>query len=247
MATYPPEEFPHLYPKPIEYYERCLRYYVNMNHFILLAGLILWVVYLTDGSFVAGDGGKVFPYFMLQSLPMIFAEIWTFKWYKHMRDANTRTTRSAQLVPRRFLDFVSPVGLGMVLFVYVAFFAFIVYMKQFDHPWFGGYINVVILTAGNLFFAAILAWNIYGKKQNPHQSFEDRVLRTRLIAKQMIIISIAMTVYAVITIALSHFEVRDLQPTAMSLYFQVLVLITLRTLRIEKMNFEVYKECPVAT
>ena len=73
------------------------------------------------------------------------------------------------------------------------------------------------------------------------------MLKTRLIAKQMIIISIAMTVYTVFTIALSHFELRDLQPTAMSLYFQMLVLITLRTLRIEKMNFEVYKECPVAT
>ncbi len=95
-------------------------------------------------------------YFMVQFFPMILIEIWSFKYYKLMRKADSRTTRKAELNPRRLFDFISPTMIGMAMLVYFAFIVLILYIRQFEFPWFGGYWNIVGVTVGNLFFAGII-------------------------------------------------------------------------------------------
>ena len=69
--------------------------------------------------------------------------------------------------------------------------------------------------------------------------------------KSLVFISIAATIFIVINVILHAFELRYLNSIVMSLYFQVIGIASigtvLRTLRIEDINFEVYKEDPVAT
>jgi len=245
FATYPPSQYPRLYPEPIEYYEKARRNYRNLNVGVLLVGLSLLAVLLGDSRSGEWDVGNfVFPYFMIQFFPMMLLEIRSFKYYRLMRKADSRTTRKAELQPRRLFDFISPTMIGLALLVYFAFIALILYIRQFDFPWFGGYWNIVGVTAGNIFFAAIVAWNMYGKKRDPYQAYEDRKRQIELVVQQMVFMSIAATTFMALEVILASLDLRDLQPTVMSLYFQLIAVVCLRTLRIDNINFAVYKGDP---
>ena len=181
----------------------------------------------------------VFPYFFIQFFPLMLIEIESFKIYRLMREAST--TRKAELHPRRLFDFITIKMIGIVMFVYFAFIAFIIYINQFEFTWFGGFGNLAAMTAMNLFFALIIIWNMYGKKQDPYQAYEDRRKQIELIVKQMFFISIVATLFIVISVILHALDLRHLNPIVMSLYFQLIAVIALRTLSIDSINFEVYK------
>ena len=133
--------------------------------------------------------------------------------------------------------------------MYLAFIVFILYVRQFEFPWFGGYGNIVAMTAMNLFFAGIVFWNMYGKKLDPYLAYEDRKRQIELTVKSLVFISIAATLKIAISIVLGALELRHLKPIVTSLYFQLIVFIcigtVLRAFRVEDMNFEVYKKDPV--
>jgi hypothetical protein len=63
--------------------------------------------------------------------------------------------------------------------------------------------------------------------------------------------SIGLSIFAMIAAGIDEFDLDYLEPSIMSIYLQFTVLIglgaTLRTLRIENINFDVYKDDPVAT
>ena len=238
FATYPPSQYPRLYPEPIEYYEKAQRNYRNLNVAVLLVGLSLLAVFFGDSRSGQWDMGNfVFPYFMIQFFPVMLLEIRSFKYYRLMRKADSRTTRKAELQPRRLFDFISPTMIGLAVLVYFAFIALILYIRQFDFPWFGGYWNIVGVTAANIFFAAIVAWNMYGKKRDPYQAYEDRKRQIELVVQQMVFMSIAATTFMALEVILASLDLRDLQPTVMSLYFQLIAVICLRTLRIDNIKF----------
>ena len=85
---------------------------------------------------------------------------------------------------------------------------------------------------------------MYGKKLDPHQAYEDRKRQIELIVKQMVFMSIAVTMYTAIEIVLASLDLRNLQPTVMSFYFQLLGAVSLRSIGIDNINFEVYKADP---
>ncbi|MFC1492845.1 hypothetical protein ACFL6O_02720 [candidate division KSB1 bacterium] len=242
---YPPAVYPKLYPKGIEYFRKAWRNYKNMNLFILLAGLLLIAVligYPQSGEWDAGN--IVFVCFMIQFIPVMLLEIGSFKYYKLMRITDPRSTRKAELRPRRLFDFVSPKLVGMAALVYIAFIVFVIYIRQFEYPWFGGYGNIAGVTGINIFFAVIIMWNMYGKKIDPYQADEDRKRQIGLVVKQTVFVSIAATMFIAIDIVLAVLDLRNLQPLVMSLYFQLIAVAALQSLRIDTINFEVYKADP---
>ncbi len=242
FQTYPPSEYPKLYPEPMEYYERVQRNYRNMNVLIFLAGLLLMVGLLDYSRGYKWNGNIVMIYYMIQVFPMCLVEIGARKYYKSMKEIHSSTTRKAELRPRRLFDFISPLTIGLVVLVYGAFIVFIHYVRQFEYPWFGGYLNIVGITVSNLFLAGIVFWNLYGKKRDPYQTYEDRKKQIKLVAKQMAAVSIVATLYITMEIVLASLDLRHLQPMSKSIYFQLITMICFRTLQIENMNFEVYKE-----
>ena len=94
----------------------------------------------------------------------------------------------------------------------------------------------------NLVFAGIVFRQIYGKKLNPHQSRENRARQTRTIARVLVSVSIAATVFIALNVALAAFDLRDFQAAAHSIYFQLLAVISFQTYLLQHSDFDVYKE-----
>ena len=65
--------------------------------------------------------------------------------------------------------------------------------------------------------------------------------RIELNAKLLIVSSIVATVFIAINIAFRAFGQHDLVPMAQSLYFQLVALISMRSFRVDDVNFEVYR------
>ena len=245
--TYPPSAYPKLYPRPVEHYESARRSYRNLNAAILVVGLlILAALIVIPHDHDLGNAISI-GYYFVQFIPLMILEFSSFKELKLMRNASPRPTRKAELRPRHLFDFISPLFFGLAVSVYVVFVAIILYLRQFDYEWFGGFANIVGITLMNLLFAGIVLWHMYGKKQNPHISYEDRKKQIEAILKSFVFISIVATVFVLISVVLSALEIRHLLPIAMSLYLQVLAIATIRAYIIDYRNFDVYREDPIAT
>ena len=143
FETYPLSTYPKLYPKPIEYYTKAQRNYRIINLFILLAGLLILAVLLGISRSGEWDHAIASWYFVVQIFPMMLLELSSLKEFKLMRNAHSRTTRKAELHPRRLFDFISPSIIGIAIITYVAFVLLVLYIRQFEFPWFGGYWNIV--------------------------------------------------------------------------------------------------------
>lgn len=247
LTTYPPQDYPRLYPKGVVAYERSLVHFIYLNIAIFLVGMFFWVIFNLDAT---NDdyAGVSWAIFMLQSVPFLLLEIFTFRTWRMMRESDTRTTRKAGLRRRRMLDVISPLQIGVVTVVFIAFCLFVSYINQFDYPWFGGYLNVLLVGLGNALLAALVAWNLYGRKRDPYMEENDRLNRIRLLVRQFVLVSIAVTVYAMVTITLQAFELREYKQLAMTLYVQLLAVGCYFTLfQDRKMNFEVYRDEPVTS
>ncbi len=60
----------------------------------------------------------------------------------------------------------------------------------------------------------------------------------------MVYISIEVTVYATFSIVVHTFEIRHFNSTFMSIYLQIIAVVAYQTLKIDNINFDVYKEEP---
>lgn len=248
INNYPSSEFPKLYPKSNEYYTKILSNYNFLNSFILALGLVLLGIVFANfpenSQRERWDQVIVFAFFMVQFFPILFLEISSFNIFRQMRKTDSRSIRKAELQPRRLFDFISPILLGIVIFVYVAFIIFILYFKRFNYSWFGGNMNIIISTGAYILFIVIAVWNIYGKKLDPFQSFKDRRRQISLIVNQLAFISIGMILYTTFSIVAHAYELRYLESIFMSIYFQLIAIVSFRNIQMEDINFEVYKEEP---
>lgn len=240
--TYPPSTYPKLYPRPIESYERTRRTYRIVNHFILALGLAILAVLFGYSRSGEWDHAIAAWYFLLQCVPVMLLDLSSLRESRLMRRANSRTTRTAELQPRRLFDFVSPGLVATAIVTYVGFVLLVLYMRRFEFPWFGGYWNIVGVTIANLIFAAVIFRSMYGKKLNPHQASEDRMRQIETVVTILVFVSIAATLFVALNVVLAALDRRDLQPVTQSLYFQLLAVISFRAYRKDSTNYEVYKE-----
>ncbi len=249
LETYPPSKYPKLYPKPIEVYEKGQRNYRIMNQIILVAGFILlFAVGLWDYS-SDGTVSDLFPfvYFMVQVIPLMLMEISGFAYFKLMRKADLRTRRKAELQPRRLFDFISPTIFGVAIFMNIACIFFYLYIDQFQFHWGSdAFVISITLIAMNTLFAGINYWNLTGKKLDPYQSSKDRIRQIEASVRSLVFVSIGASIFIIITAVINQFNLDYLEPSIMSLYLQLIALAslgtTLRALRIEDIDFDVYKE-----
>jgi hypothetical protein len=257
IETYPPSAYPKLYPEPLASIERKLSVYRNLNIVMLLLGLgLLAAAWVSDYRIAARYGA--YPtavahsvYSMLQLLaPSAVIGLWGFGYYKRMRAAARGRIRTAELKARRLLDFVSPALLGAAIAMYVGATASVLYLDKPPGwlqspvpPWAAA---LAAMTIVNVFFAGIIAWTLYGRKQDPHQTHADRARQIRLVSQSLLIVSILISVLTARRNALHVFELWQYGPLVGSVFLQVFVILTARAslVRLDPESFEVYKADP---
>lgn len=123
--TYPPSQYPRLYPKPTEYYTVGLWAFKLATRLIFALGFVILfaIFFWVDHSTFAADGyiSEAFPaaYGMIQFLPLMALEIAEFSQFKLMRKAHITRTRTADLRRRGLLSIVSPALLGLTVALYI--------------------------------------------------------------------------------------------------------------------------------
>ena len=252
LETYPPSSYPKLYPRPTEHYKIAYWAFKFANQCILVLGfvILLALMFWVDHSTFADDGyiSEAWPaaYGMIQFLPLMVLELSEFSHMKLMRKANQSSKRKADLRRRSFVDAASLTLLGVALFFLVGSIIFDLYVHDFNVSF--GHDTVqrgMVLIVTNLFLAAVGAWNLYGRKQDPHQSFEDRARRVKASVTSLLYVSIALSVYFISAAADDLYNLDFLDATLLSVYFQAIVILSighiLRAIRPEDIDFDVYK------
>ena len=252
LTTYPPETYPKLYPRPIEHYKMAHLAYKYVSRFILLLGLFILfaVMFLVDHSTFADDGfiSEMWPaaYGMIQFLPLMAVEFSELSHFKQMRKANSKSKRTADLRRRGLTDLISPPLLGMAVLLFTGAILFDLYVHDFAVSWGHDTIQrALVMAATNGLLAMVGAWTLHGRKLDPHQSAEDRIQRISVNLKSFVFVSMALSVFIAITAADDVYNLDAVDALIMSVYFQAIALLslgyTLRNLKLDEIDFDVYK------
>ncbi len=248
LEKYPPEQYQKLYVKQRGFYKYVVRIFKISNHVILAIGIvgIIGLGYLDLSH--EGSIAELIPviYFMVQILPVFLMEVFGFAYFKMMRKADTRTTRKAELMPRRLTDFVSPIAVGLAIFMYFACLLFFYYLENFEYDLRNDtFIIFLTLSLSNLLFCIIIYWNIYGKKLDPYQAGKDRIRQIEITVKSLVYMSILASIFLILTKSINVFELDYLETALMSVYLQAVIWLglgsMLKNIQLEKLDFEVYK------
>jgi len=249
FKTYPASEYPRLYVKSIDAYRSKQRIFKLANHIILSLGIVLLIAIVIWENMTQGHIDQIIPwiYFMIQALPLMMLEYSGFAYFKLMRKTDTRKTRRAELNPRRLFSFISPMIVGTALILIIACLLVFYLMHGFEfHPRNDTFIIGLTLIASNILYAGIIYWNLYGKKLNPFQATKDRMKQIEGTIKSLVFLSIAASLFLILNGIVENFHLNYLEAAMMSLYLQLIIFIglgtVLRSLRIENIDFDVYKE-----
>ena len=258
LTTYPPSEYPKLYPLPSDQYETGQAKFRFWNRIAIAIGFLtlFLIMFVIDHSTFADDGyiSEMFPlgYGMIQFLPLMMLEFSEFSHLKLMRKMNANPKRKADLRRRRLRDVVSPKLLGFTLLIMAACIFYDFYVHNFVFSW--GHDSVqrtITLLITNAFFVAVGSWQLYGQKLDPHQAPSDRMLRAGASVKSMFYVSIAMSVFFITVAADDVYDMDFLDAILLSAYFQVIALLSigsiLRSVRPDDIDFDVYKSDATAT
>lgn len=93
--------------------------------------------------------------------------------------------------------------------------------------------------------ALIGAWNLYGRKLNPHQSADDRIQIISVNLKSLCFISIALSAFIAVSAADDIYNLDAFDAVIMSVYFQIIAVFSigfsLHNIKPDEIDFDVYK------
>jgi len=257
LDNYPPSAYPKLYPRPVEHYKIAHWSFKVINRSIVILGFVILfaVMFLVDHSTFADDGfiSEAWPagYGLIQFLPLMVLEFSEFGHLKLMRKTNSTSIRKADMHRRGLFDLVPPTLLVLTVLLYFGTIVLDLYVHDFVVAWDHDTVQrAIVLTGTNLLLAAVGAWNLFGRKQDPYQSSEDRSRRISANIKSMLYVSMAMSIYFMTVVADDAHSLDFIDATLLSAYFQVIAFLSigpsLRSARLEDINFDVYKnDAPV--
>ena len=247
LEQFSPSEYPKLYPVSKDAIEKWIGHYWLANMVVLCVGLcILFHGFYTGAEQMLGfsNKGVVFAYFMLQYLPILLLEYSNCNYLKKMRQSDHGAKRKAVLSRRSFFDYVDGMWLFATLFSHLIFAGVIIFFMLNPFKGFGGLSNVLILFIMDVFFVSIVAWNIFGKKRNPHQSAEDRDKILKNITTAMFLTVNLVIIFIVFNLFNKAYGSPALKDTGLVVYFIVLSVISMRSMIVDvkTLDFDVYRD-----
>jgi hypothetical protein len=254
LDHFPPAQYPKLYPDnnyidPSIPMRKSVKIFKAFNILTVFIGLgALLAAFLNDYKPVGnGEETLVGIFAMVQFIPIIIMEVKSYWQNQRMRELNKSKVRTADLRARRVFDYISPIWVVMagVLFLGVAVFE--LYIADFIWLWDKKFISLVGTGAViHLFFGFLIYKAVYGKKQDPHLSYEDQQKVISVVVHTSVYTSVGMSIFFIVNSAVKEFDLSYLDPVIMSIYFQVLAFIgvgyVFRNVKVEDLDFEVYKK-----
>jgi len=180
----------------------------------------------------------------VQFIPFMLLEISGFRQFKLMRKANKRTSRTADLTPRRLFDYVSPLQVISAVVLLFTFTYFELYINEFTIT--SDFIIMMIaLCLTHALFIGLAIWQLTGRRLDPHQATKDRSNQTQLSLQSMVAVSIFMSIFLIANSAVDAYQLGYLEIIINCVYFQVIAFLgignMLKTVRIDNIDFEVYR------
>jgi hypothetical protein len=255
IETYPPADYPKLYPGPYAWYaesakRRGLTTFMVVNYLIAALGLAILGAMLATGyepALLGGDEIFVMLYFMLQASPLLYIQITECRHYALMRQQFRESRRSASLAPRRMSQFVSPALMAVAAIFYVLWLVFYLSAKGAVATWGSEvYATLLMITGMNVFYALYLRRMVFGKKLDPYRADEDRDRQTRVMGKVYVLSSIGVSLSLSLTQAADQFGFEIFDPVLISFYLQLCITgglgFVFREISVSSLNFEVYRK-----
>jgi len=258
LKHFPQAEYPKLYP---DYYEgfmgeahRQLGVYKGVNTAIAIFGLMILTAMLVKGyepSFKGGDEIFVMMYFVLQAIPLFYAELKEFKQFRLMRSTYAAKVRRAELAPRRLFDFISPVYVVLAVVMYGLWLAFYLSARGFDDPQVEEvYATLILITGMNVAYAGWIARVMYGKKIDPYKAQTDQLKQIGVTVKTFVFSSIGISVFLMLMQAADQYNFEVFDPPLASLYIQFCMVfslgIAMKIQSLDDIDFDVYREDEVS-
>ena len=140
----------------------------------------------------------------------------------------------------------------MAVLMFAGAILFDLYVHDFDVSW--GHDTVqraLVMACTNGFLALVGAWHLYGRKQDPHESPQDRAHKVAVNLKVGLYVSIVLSTFIAVTAADDIYKLDFIDATLISVYFQAISLLSLgymlRRIKPEDIDFNVYKSDTVVT
>ncbi|MBL4659415.1 MAG: hypothetical protein JKY19_03595 [Alcanivoracaceae bacterium] len=246
MDKYPPHEYPKLYTKPKDYYQKKITTFADLCTLAQIACLVIVLISWNLGN-SPNEEMLVLICFAVQVLPIIILSIMAAKYFKKMKKVFQSSNREANLQPRRIFDFISAKLLGIAIILYVVYLLVYLYFNNFN-IFLDGKVPLTLIgvTLIQLYFCMVFYWKMYGRKQNPYSVNEDRVREIKTVGKIAVYASIIMSLYLTVATIMDNFSYLDsLDPMMLSIYLQMITIFgigaEIRMIKIEDINFDVYK------
>jgi len=245
MKDYPPSEYPKLYLKPQSYYQKKIDIFSNLTFFGLISCFSVVLISWSMGNSPVEEMLIVIC-FALQIIPILLLGITSTIHFKNMKIAHKTTSRSANLQPRKFFDFVSPLLFSFAIILFITFMYIYLYTHDYDLSKTEVLITFIGAPLLQFYFMGMLIWKLNSGKSNPLISEADRVREIKVVAKIAVYASIAMSVFLIMMTVMDEYKSLDaLDPVILSLYMQLITVFgigtELRSVKIDQVDFDVYK------
>jgi hypothetical protein len=244
INQHPEKNYPKMYPVPARKIQDGLRRFLTINQFIFAIGLLIIVhAFSTQAADLLGWDNKavVSVFFFVQIMPLIFAQISGFAFFKAMRQANLSNKRVASLALKSWTDFVSPTMIAAVVVTEILFVGLVEYFQRHSFPGYGGYTNLAILLVSNIILIGTIYWAIYGRKVDPLQPEQVRKNQIQTIVNLCLFSSIFGLAFAMLNLLLASSQFRPYIDLSICIYNSLLVIAGYRLFINIDFDFEVYK------
>lgn len=246
LTNFPASTHPKLYPAEFgeDKARRGLKRYKLITRSTLFIGVV-GIIALTATKTPINDA-MVCLFGMAQFIPFLLLELSELRQYKLMRTENEDHTRTADLKRRSYFDYVSPFKFSIAVLMLALYLTFNLYRNDFNLSWGSdGLITLVTIIGVHVYFTVVVIWIMYGKKINPHMENKDRDRHIGGVVRTTYYVSIAVSTFMLIYGSLQHYQLDPWEPVALSIYFQLCVFLgigtMLKTNKLEKLNFDVYR------
>ena len=167
INNHPANEYPKLYPSENghEKAKEGLVKYKFITNLILVLGVALLISIPFTELTLEDSASAVFVviFALVQTCPFFWIEISDLKQCSKMRAKIKTSKRVADLKPRRYFDYVSPVTFSIAVLLLIAYLVFNFYRNDFSLLG-DGMITFGALLVMHLFFAAVVYWVMRGQK-----------------------------------------------------------------------------------